>query len=111
MDIWINLEINEGQPYPSTHLTEHGALLAQCEDILDFLGWGQNIDVSSVDEWRQLLENWGIDDSHEVLWDYDIENWKDADLGDMRIFRNLIVELTWDSGCVDYTIERTKVQP
>jgi len=111
MDIWINLEINEGQPYPSTHLTEHGALLAQCADILDFLGYGQDCGVSWVEEWRQLLTNWGIDDSDEMLWNYDIENWKNNDLDDMRAFRNRIVELTWDAGCVEYTIEQTKVQP
>ena len=108
MDIWINLEINEGMAYPSTHLTEQGALIAQIDSILDFLD-AEHSDTNPT-QWHNCLANWGLDEGH-WLWQVDITKWRSRSVEEMREFRSRIVELTWDAGCVEYVIERTEVQP
>ena len=108
MDIWLNIEINEGQPFPSTHLTEQSALTAQVEAILEFLD--AEHDDNDPTQWHSTLANWGLNDESEV-WKYDITMWRNFSLKELWKFRNHIVELTWDAGCVDYCIERTEVMP
>jgi hypothetical protein len=111
MDIWINIEINDGVPYPTTHLTEQGALIAQIHSILSFLDCEiGGSPTAGIAEWHNCLSNWGLDDTAD-LWDENITEWHLKSVDEMRRFRNKVVELTWDAGCVDYCIERTQVEP
>lgn len=114
MDIWLNINVYEGQVYTSSHLTKQGALIEQIVDMLDFLGETMS---NSKESWRECLsENWHIDleseDTAKILLRDDVMSWRDWKIDEQWTLRDALQEITFDVGIqTEWWFERTQVQP
>ena len=114
MDIWLNINVYEGQVYTSSHLTKQGALIEQIIDILSFLGDTMN---DSKECWRECLsENWHVDlegeDTAKILLRDDVMSWRDWKIDEQWTLRDALQEITFDVGIQsEWWFERTQVLP
>jgi len=114
MDIWISGSVYEGDFCCSTHLTQNGALIAQVEDILEYLDQmdclnPRGTSPEDIEAFHGVMREWGAEKGNPVLAD-DVYQWRDKSVGALWKFRDCLCELTWDRGNVDWFINRTSVQ-
>lgn len=116
MDIWLNINVYEGQVYTSTHLTRQGALIEQIVDMLAFLGERMAL-CSSKECWRECLsEHWHVDleseDTPKVLLRDDVMSWRDWNVDEQWTLRDALYEITFDVGIQsEWYFEKTQVLP
>lgn len=114
MDIWLNINVYEGQVYTSTHLTKQGALIEQIVDMLSFLGDTMN---NSKECWRECLsENWHVDleseDTAKILLRDDVMSWRDWSVDEQWTLRLALQGITFDVGIQsEWWFEKTQVLP
>ena len=114
MDIWLNINVYEGQVYTSSHLTKQGALIEQIVDMLDFLGEMMSTDKES---WTYCLsEIWYVDleseDTAKVLLRDDVMSWRDWKMEEQWVLRDALQEIIFNSDTqAEWWFERTQVLP
>jgi hypothetical protein len=109
MNIWV-VSSQDYETWPSTHLTEGGALLNAIGEILAYLDL-ERIDTDET-QWTDFLEDnvdWrdaGLDEQAP-----DIKNWREKDCGELRKIYSFLSEFASVSHYFDLSIHRTEVQP
>ncbi len=107
MDLWHNIQTQDGEVYLSTHFTKKGALVSQTEDILS---WLDNCAEESREMWIRALNDWDMADN-EFLLREDILNWREWTIDEIFKLRDIVIELTWDTCEVSWQFDRTQIQP
>ena len=107
MDVYLNINIAEGVPYTTTHLTEKGALVSQTEDIIEYLG---DQAENSREEWVSCFTHHGVDEC-DVLFREDIMDWREWTVKEIWKLRDRVHCLTWDHCDVDWMFETNKLVP
>ena len=108
MDIWVATSRQDYEIWPSTHLTQGGALLHAIGEILTFLDLeGINNSSDGEAQWKDFLDDRSTPGQHAP----DIKNWREKGCEELWKIYNFLNEFTWDSHDFEMTIHRTGVQP
>ena len=107
MDIWCVLVRHEYENFPTTHLTQKGALVAAVEDVLEFLGLTkiQTDPQDWIDFLNGALSGWEPSDVPSV------DNWREKDCDELWKLYDFLSEFTWDHQNYDIEVQRTTVKP
>ena len=112
MDIWVVTSRQDYEMWPSTHLTEGGALQNAIGEILAFLDLERiDTDPEGEAQWTDFLEDKVASLIHPSSVAPDIKNWREKDCGELRKIYSFLSEFTWDAHDFDLSIHRTGVQP
>ena len=107
MNVWHSIQIYEGESYISSHFTKKGALVCQTEDILSYLDERAEDDR---EQWLSTMKDWGLENNDFVLRE-DILNWREWTVDEIWKLRDILIELTWDNGSVDWFFLGNELQP
>tara|TARA_Y100000310_G_C20275763_1_gene620147 strand:+ start:255 stop:578 length:324 start_codon:yes stop_codon:yes gene_type:complete len=107
MDIWVVLTKEEYENFPTTHLTQKGALLEAIDAVLQFLGLTkiQTDPQDWTDFLNGALNEWTPSDVPSV------EDWREKDCDGLWKLYDFLAEFTWDYQEFDIEVQRTQVKP